>query len=163
MKQYKSIIEDILIKAQKREPLTSFPFEKYDINENEIPSFIAFSLDKLPESLATELLISLKEKLAGFSENDWKAVVSGFSTHIYFANRTLIHFFLFHTDAPASFVKSIGLDTKSLTDDFVNYYEEAKERFYSEGNGMNRSLYNKLNLNSADLESLKKIGTIKIE
>jgi hypothetical protein len=163
MKLYKGILEDILVKAQKMEPLSSLNFEKYRFKEKDFSSFIAFSLGYFPESIAIELLISLKERLGRFTENDWKNVVRSFSEPEYFANRTLIHFLMFHTDAPLSFIERIGLNTKSISNDFISYYNNAKKKFYGEYNGINRSLYEKLNLNSTDLEMLKKIGALKKE
>lgn len=163
MERYKNIKEDILSRAQKREPLSTLPMQQYNLNGTDLRSFLAYAVGTFPESIAVELLIAIKEKLVVFSESDWKDVVSNVSIHKNAANRTLIHFFLFHTDAPVSFIEKIGLDTNSISNDFSNYYNETKKTFYSVLNGKNKSLYEKLQLTGAGLDLLKSIGTMSPE
>lgn len=162
MNDYKNILKDILEKAQKREPLSSLDLTKYELTKNDLLPFVSYCLSNLPESVAMELLVSLRNELVVFSEEDWKGIVSNFSTHKDAANRTLVHFLSFHTDSPIGFIAGIGLDTKSLSADFVKYYKNIKKNFYGESNGMNRSLYEKLKLNLTDLKVLKGIGTFEV-
>jgi len=159
MDNYEGIVKQIILKASNGEPLSSLWFEEYNLKESETIEFVAYCLGHLPQLIAIELLLAIKERTIKFSEKDWKNIVNSFSGNKDFANRTLINFLLFHTDAPMRFIEKIGLNTAYVSNDFGGYFNYAKKYFYGELNGINQLLYEKLNLNLSDLDKIKKIGT----